>query len=128
MADIFYKIYISAGPGKENHKQMSLNIIYCSLSHCSAHLQKAVQFNATFTHLHRTLSNFITSAHDYEACCSDVLNGFHVHLCSASNLNYRMVVKGIRRYQKDRQKSLSRKTDMANKMKRKTNIEHTTLH
>ena len=39
-------------------------------------------------------------------------------------------IKGIRRYQKGRQKSLSRKTDkpVANKMKRKTNIEHTKLH
>ena len=39
-------------------------------------------------------------------------------------------LKGIPRYQRGRQKSLSRKTDktMANKMKRKTNIEHTTLH
>ena len=39
-------------------------------------------------------------------------------------------LKGIPRYQWGRQKSLSRKTDktMANKMKRKTNIEHTTLH
>ena len=40
------------------------------------------------------------------------------------------VLKGIRRYQRGRQKSLSRKTDktMVNKMKRKTNIEQTTLH
>ena len=40
------------------------------------------------------------------------------------------ILQGIRRYQKGRQKSLSRKTDktMANKMKRKTYIEHTTLH
>ena len=36
----------------------------------------------------------------------------------------------VRRYQRGRQKSLSRKTDktVANKIKRKTNIEHTTLH
>ena len=40
------------------------------------------------------------------------------------------ISKGIRRYQRGRQKSLSRNTDktMANKMKRKTNIENTTLH
>ena len=39
-------------------------------------------------------------------------------------------IKGIRRYQRGRQKSLSRKASktMANKMKRKANIEHTTLH
>ena len=38
--------------------------------------------------------------------------------------------KGIRRYQKGRQKSLIRKTDktMSNKMKRKTKIENKTLH
>ena len=43
---------------------------------------------------------------------------------------FRKVLKGNRRYQRGRQKSLSRKTDktMANEMKRKTNIEHTTLH
>ena len=40
------------------------------------------------------------------------------------------ILLGIRRYQRGRQKSLRRKTDktIANKMKRKTNIEHTTLH
>ena len=45
------------------------------------------------------------------------------------NTRYKLI-KGIRRYQRGRRKSFSRKTDktMANKMKRKTNIEHTTLH
>ena len=43
---------------------------------------------------------------------------------------YCAVLKGIQRYQRGRQKSLSRKTDktMANKMKRKIYIEHTALH
>ena len=42
----------------------------------------------------------------------------------------RKLLKGIRRYQRGRQKSLSRKKDkaMTNKMKRKTNIENTTLY
>ena len=46
------------------------------------------------------------------------------------NKNVILYIKGIRRYQRGRQKSLNRKTEktMANKMKRKTNIQNTTLH